>query len=148
MDAAEGQGSQNGTRKLGSEVESSQVRRQEKAQNSNLWKQDEREGSSYSTKKKEILYGQRLPSAESQNMKYRNHQYITKIFHVLEVVNYRRKLNMFNGSTKDKCADMDVFVNESTRSTWTKLFGEFGSLQEHELRGNSLHIQNHTEIDF
>ena len=81
-------------------------------------------------------------------MKYRNHQYITKIFHVLEVGNYSRILHIFNGGTKDKCADMDVFVNESTRSTWTKLFGEFGSLQEHELRGNSLHIQNHTEIDF
>ena len=55
VDAAEGQGRQNGTRKLGSEVESSQVRRQEKAQNSNLWKQYEREASSYSTKKRKFV---------------------------------------------------------------------------------------------
>ena len=34
-----------------------------------------------------------------------------------------------------------VFVNESSHSTWTKLFGELGNLQEHELRRNSDFIQ-------
>ena len=40
-----------------------------------------------------------------------------------------------------------VFVNESSHSSWTELFDDFGDLQEHELRGNSELIPNHTEID-
>ena len=39
-----------------------------------------------------------------------------------------------------------VFVNESSRSSWTKLYREFGSTQEHELRGNSEFVQYHTDI--
>ena len=61
-----------------------------------------------------------------------------------EVGIYSRILNSFNGSIKDKCVDMvnvHVFVNEISSSSWTKLFGEVGSLQEHELRGNSELIQ-------
>ena len=53
VNADEGQGSQTGTRKLvrttqSPQVESYQVRREEKAQNSNPWKQDDTEVSSYS----------------------------------------------------------------------------------------------------
>ena len=40
-----------------------------------------------------------------------------------------------------------VFVNESSHSSWTEIFGEPGGLQEHELRRNSELILDHTEID-
>ena len=43
--------------------------------------------------------------------------------------------------------NVHVFVNESSHSSWTELFGEPGGLQEHELRGNSELIQYDTEID-
>ena len=85
-------------------------------------------------------------------MKYTNHQHMTKIFHFLqkEVGNYSMLLNILNGSIEDKCVGMGnvhVFLNESSHSSWTDLFGELGGLQEHELRGNSELIQYHTEID-
>ena len=54
-----------------------------------------------------------------------------------EVVKYSRLLKILNGRIKDKCVDMGtlhVFVSESSHSFWTELFGEPGSLQEHELR--------------
>ena len=71
-------------------------------------------------------------------------------FPTKEVGNYSRTLNILDGSIKDKCVDMgDVhaFENENSHPSWTELFGEFGDLQEHELRGNSELIQHHTEID-
>ena len=86
--ADEGQGTQTGTRKLvrtiqSPEVESSQVRRQEKAQNSNPWKQDDRELSSYSANARKFLRTA-TPRTEFKNTKYTNHQYMTKIFHYLQ----------------------------------------------------------------
>ena len=39
-----------------------------------------------------------------------------------------------------------VFVNESSHSSWTKFFTEFGSTEKYELRGNSEFVQYHTEI--
>ena len=71
-------------------------------------------------------------------------------FPTKEAGNCRRLLNILNGSIKDKCVDMGnfhVFVNESSHSSWTELFGEPGGLQEHELRGNSDLIQYHIEMD-
>ena len=61
-----------------------------------------------------------------------------------EVGNYSRILNICTWSVEDKCVEMvnvHVFVNESSHSSWTTLFGEPGGLQEHELRGNSELIQ-------
>ena len=82
--ADEGQGSQTGTRTTQSpEVESSKVRRQEKAQNSNPWKQDDREVSSYSTGTRKRVRTA-TPRTEFHYMKYTNHQYITKIFHFIQ----------------------------------------------------------------
>ena len=46
-----------------------------------------------------------------------------------EVGNYSKLLNIFNGSIKDICVEMQkvhVFVNESSHSSWTGLFGESG----------------------
>ena len=78
------------------------------------------------------------PRIEFQIMKYTNHHYMTKVFPFLpKVGNYSRLLNIFDGIFEDKCADMGnvhVFVNESSHSSWTELFGEFGDLQEHKLR--------------
>ena len=67
-----------------------------------------------------------------------------------EVGNYRSILHVLNGSIEDTFFDMEnvnVFVNESSHSSWTELFGEPGSLQEHELRGNSELVQYHPTID-
>ena len=75
-------------------------------------------------------------------MKYKNPQYMTKIFHfpTKEVGSSSRLLNILNGSIKDKCVDKEnghVFVNESSHSSWTELFGELGGLQEYVFRGTS-----------
>ena len=72
----EGQGDHTCTRRLvrttqNPEVERSQVRRQENAQNSDSWKQCDQEEAS-------------TPRTEFQNMKYTNQQYTTKIFHFLQ----------------------------------------------------------------
>ena len=59
-------------------------------------------------------------------------------------------LNVLNGSSEDKCIDMGNvygFIDESRHSSWTELFGKLGSLQEHELRGNSELVWYHTKID-
>ena len=81
------------------------------------------------------------PRTEFQSMKFTNHQYMTKVFHFLleKGGNYSRILNIFNASMKDICVDMEnvhVFVNESSHSSWTELFGELGGIQECELRRN------------
>ena len=150
-----GQGGQTRKRKLvrtqSPEVERSQVTRQENSQKSHATKQGDQEESSNSGSTRRLVRAA-TPRTEFHNMRYANHQYMTKVFHFLtkEVGNYSRILNMFNGSIKDKCVDMrnvHVFVNESSHSSWTKTFGEVGSLQEHELREISELIQHHTEID-
>ena len=83
VNADEGQGSQTRARKLvrttqSPEVGKSQVRRQEKAQKSNPWKQDDREVSTYSTGTRKLVRTA-TPRTEFQNMKYTNHQDMTKI---------------------------------------------------------------------
>ena len=65
---------------------------------------------------------------------------MTKVFHVLQ-----KKLGIIAGHStfsmeafKDECVDMEnvhVFVNESSHSSWTEFFGEFGDPQEHEFGG-------------
>ena len=62
------------------------------------------------------------------------------LFCAKEVGNYRSILHVLNGSIEDKYIDMvNVygFIDGSRHSSWTKLCGEPGGLQEHELRGNS-----------
>ena len=41
--------------------------------------------------------------------------------------------------------NVPVFVNESSRSSWTMLFGESGSPQKDELQGNSEFFFNITQ---
>ena len=83
-----------------------------------------------------------------QNMEITNHQYMTKVFqHVQKKLGINRLLNIRNGSTKDRWIIMEIvhlFVNESSQSSWTKMFRECGSIQEHELRQ---FIQYHTETE-
>ena len=64
------------------EVERSQVRRQEDAQSSDSWKQCDQEEASNSTSRRTLVRAA-TPRTEFQNMKYTNHQYMTKIFHFL-----------------------------------------------------------------
>ena len=97
------------------------------------------------------LYGQRL---QEPSLKHEVHEPSLQDedlpFPTIEVGNNRKILNIFNGSFQDKCVDMGnvhVFVDESSHSSWTELFGEPGGLQEHELRGISELVQYHTEID-
>ena len=122
------------------DVERSQVRRQENVHNSDSWKQGDQEESSNCTGTRRFVRAG-TPTTEFQNMKYTNHPYMTKVFRLLQKNEiFCRILFIFMGSNKGKCVDMEnvhVFVNESSHSSWTKLFGEPGGLQEHELRGNS-----------
>ena len=65
------------------EVEYSQVRRQENAKNSDSWKQCDQVEASTSTSTRRFLRAA-TPRTEFQNMKYANHQYMTKFFHFLQ----------------------------------------------------------------
>ena len=84
------------------------------------------------------------PKPELQNMRYTNHQFMTKIFQFLQkslgiTADYSRPLNFFDGSIKNKCVDMGnvhVLVDESSQTSWAELLGKPGGLQEHELRGD------------
>ena len=103
---------QTSTRKLvrttqSPEVESSQVRRQEKAQNSNPWKQDDREVSSYSTSTRKLVRTA-TPRTEFRDMKYTNHQYMMKIFHFVH-----KKLGITAGNST-----FSMEALETTVSLW------------------------------
>ena len=76
------------------EVECSQVRRQEKAQNSDSWKQGDKEESSNSTSTRRLVRAA-TPRTEFQNMKYTKHQCMTKIFNFLQ-----KKLGITTGYSK------------------------------------------------
>ena len=142
MNVDDGQGDHTGTRRLvqitqNPEVERSQVRRQENAQNSDSWKQDDQEESSNSTSKMRLVRTA-TPRTQFQNMKYTIHQYMTKISQFLQ-----KKLGIAAGystfsmeALKTKCVDMEnvhVFAKKSSHSSWTELFCELGRL--HKLRG-------------
>ena len=129
-------------------IEYSQVRRQENTQHADSLKQGDRDESSNSTSSWKLVRAVNTKT-DFQNMKITNHQYLTKGFSICakEFGNHNL-LNICNGSNKDQCIDVGivhVFINESSHSSWTRLFTEFGSFQEHELRGNSEFIQYHTE---
>ena len=116
----------------------------ENAENSDSWKQGTRRNLP-TLPVQGNLYGQRL---QEQSFKHEEHK---PSIHdeglpllAEEVWNYSRILNIFNGSTEDQfvgVVDVHVFANESSRSSWTELFDELGSLQEHELRGK---IRSHS----
>ena len=84
----EGQGDHTSTRRLvrttqNPDVERSQVRRQENAQNSDYWKHCDQEESSNSASSRRLVRAA-TPRTEFQNMKYTNYQCMTKIFHFLQ----------------------------------------------------------------
>ena len=84
----DGQGSQTSTMRLvrttqSPEVECSQVMQQENAQNSDSRKQGDKEKFSNSTSSRRLVRAA-TPRTEFQNMKYTNHQYMTKVFHFLQ----------------------------------------------------------------
>ena len=72
-----------------------------------------------------VLYGRRLQEQSFKNLKHTNHQYMTKIFHVLQ-----KKLGMTVGystfsmeALKTKCVEMEnvhAFVNGGSHSPWTE----------------------------
>ena len=87
VNVGEGQSDHTTTKRLvrttqNPEVERSQVRRQENAQNSDSWKRDDQEESSNSTGARRLVRAV-APRTEIQNMKY-THQNMTKIFHFLQ----------------------------------------------------------------
>ena len=132
---------QTSTRKLvqttqSQEVEYSQVRKLERAQILNPWKKDTarylRTLLAQGNLRRQRLQGLsfKTPSIHDEGLP----------FPTKEVGNYSMILNIFDRDIKDKCVDVEnvhVFVDESSHSSWTELFGKFGDLQEHELRGNS-----------
>ena len=84
----EGRGDHTSTRRpvrttQNSVVERSQVRRQENAHNSDSWKQGDQEEFSNSNITWRLVRAA-TPTAEFQNMRYTNHQCMTKIFHFLQ----------------------------------------------------------------
>ena len=90
----------------------------------------------------QLLQGATLRQ-EFQNMKYTNHQYMTKIFQFLqkkvEVTAGYSTFSMEAFFSTKKCVDMayvHVLVDQSSRSSWTELFCKPGGLQEHELQGD------------
>ena len=64
------------------EVERSQVKRQENVQGSDSWKQYNQEEASHSTCTRQLVQAATW-RPEFQNMKFTNHQYMTKIFYFL-----------------------------------------------------------------
>ena len=92
------------------------------------------------------------PKVEFCNMQISSHQYLGKVFQILQ-----KKLGITENSSnfgieaiKDQCTEVvivHVFGNDSRHSSWTGLHREFGRIQEHELRGNSEFIRYHSEID-
>ena len=133
-------------------IEHSQVRRQENTQHADFWKQEDRVDSSGSTSTRKLVREVNTKN-EFHNMRIWNHLYLTKVFqhlHKKEVVNHNGLLNFCNGSNEDQCIDVEIvhiFVSESSHSSWTKLFGNFRSTQEHKLRGSLEFIQYQTEAD-
>ena len=136
VNADEGQGSQTGTRKLvrttqSPQVESYQVRREEKAQNSNPWKQDDTEVSSYSTGTGKLVRTA-TPRTEFQNMKYTNHQYMTKIFHFLpkKLERFlRRRVDCVKEQTHSRWPSIETCTclkGSRAQRTFTRLFGRMG----------------------
>ena len=123
----EGQGDHTSTRRLARttqnlEVELSQVRRQEHAQNSDFWKQGDGEESSNST----------CTGSESKNRVSEHEVHEPSVpdeglpCFAREVGNYSKLPNILTRSIKNKCVDLvnvHVFVNESSHSSWTELFG-------------------------
>ena len=129
----------------GSEVEYSQVSRQENApmaagngwREGQLQKQRDEIEHSHSNSTRNPVLG--ASTQELRNMKYTNHQYMTKVFQFLQ-----RKLGtttssstFLNNCVQNKCIDMGnvhVLVNESFHPSWAELFGECGNMQEHQIR--------------
>ena len=62
----------------------------------------------------------------------------------------RKIFKIWNWRNKDQRIDVEiihVFDNESIHSSCTGLHWEFGSIQEHELRGNPEFVRYHSEVD-
>ena len=112
-------------------IEYSQERRQENTQNAEPWKQEDRVESSSSTSTRKLVRAVNTKK-EFQNLRI----YL--------------KSSIFDegfSTFAKEAMKTHVFVNESSHASWTKLYREFGSIQEHELRGNSKFVQDHTETD-
>ena len=107
----EGQGSQTSTRKLvqttqGPEVEYSQVRRQERAQNSNPWKRDNREVIFALYQYKETRTGSNSKNRVSKREVHEPSVHDEGLpFLTKQVGNYSGTLNISDGSIEDTCAD-------------------------------------------
>ena len=126
----EGQGDQTSARRLvrttqSPDIECSQVRRQGNAQNSDSWKQADQEESSNSTGARRLVRAA-TPRTEFQNMKYTNHQHMTKVFHFLQ-----KNLEITAGystcsmeASKTTCVEMEndhVFVIDSSHSSLDRI---------------------------
>ena len=96
----QGQGGQTSTMKLvrtnqSPDVEYSQVRRQENTPHAGSWKQGDRDESSNSISSGELVRAVNTKT-EFQDIKYTNHQYMTKVFRIFAkgVVNFSRVFNI------------------------------------------------------
>ena len=82
------------------------MKRQETAQSSDSWKQYNQEEASHSTSTRKLVQAA-TPRMEFQNMKFTNHQSMTKIFHFLQ-----KKLGITEAySTFSMAAFEDMFMS-------------------------------------
>ena len=83
---------------------------------------------------------------EFHNMQISNYQYLTKVF--------QKKLGTTENSSKFGIESMKtnillwgLFMSSAMNYTENLEVHKFGSIQEHELRGNSDFIRYHSEVD-
>ena len=66
-----------------------------------------------------------------------------------EVGNYWRIIKIWGRTLEDQCTDVGmihVILNESSHPSWTELYREYGSVQEHWYWGDPGFIQYHSKI--
>ena len=67
-----------------------------------------------------------------------------------KVGNHREFIKIWNRHNEDQCTDVGiihVIINESSRSSWTYVYREFGGIQEYEFRGDPDFVRYHSEFD-
>ena len=122
------------------------MKRHTNAQSSDSWKQVDQEESSISTSTRRLVRAA-TPRTAFQNVKYTNHQYMTKIFQFLA------GYSTFSMEVlKTNVLTWRMFMSSSMKAAIHLGPNYLANLEvykntEHKLRGNSELIRYHTEID-
>ena len=135
-----------------SEVENSQVSRQEKVlqatrklgqkdQTPNkVWREPFRRKETCCILTRVKTHGIHVPSTHGKDLSKFGE----------EVVNVCNQRNFLNGRIQNECIDMGIvfrFVDESRHPLWAGFLDEFGNLQEHKIREYLECIQHYSKVD-